>query len=68
MLTVEQAAEKAGVSKSLIYAWCQIGVLPCYRLGRPGRRGTVRIDPDELAGFLEAMRQPAPDGKSPERN
>jgi excisionase family DNA binding protein len=56
LLTVKMVAEQAGVSPGLIYELCARGVLPHVRLGRPGRRGTIRIDPDELAAFLAGMR------------
>jgi excisionase family DNA binding protein len=55
LLTVKQAARVA-VSPSLIYELCARGVLPHVRLGRPGKRGTIRIDCDELEGFLAACR------------
>ena len=38
MLTVKQAAKRAGISESLVYEWCAEGVLPHYRFGRKGRR------------------------------
>jgi excisionase family DNA binding protein len=55
-LTVKQAAEHAAISESLIYAWCKAGVLSHTRLGRPGKRGTIRIDKDELEKFLQTMK------------
>jgi excisionase family DNA binding protein len=59
MLTSKQAAEKIGVSDSLIYEWCAAGVLPHYRFGRKGRRGTIRIDESELEAFLAGCRREA---------
>ncbi|MCE9567391.1 MAG: helix-turn-helix domain-containing protein [Planctomycetes bacterium] len=56
MLTVKLAAERATVSESLIYAWCKSGLLPHVRLGRPGKRGTIRIDEDEFDNFLQTMK------------
>lgn len=56
LLTVKQAASRAAVSPSLIYELCANGVLPHMRLGRPGKRGCIRIDSDELDGFLAACR------------
>ncbi len=56
LLTVKQAAVRASVSPSLIYELCARGVMPHIRLGRPGKRGCIRIDSDELDGFLAACR------------
>jgi excisionase family DNA binding protein len=52
LLTVKDAAQRARVSSSLVYEWLASGVLPCYRFGREGKRGCIRIDPDELDAFL----------------
>ena len=51
-LTVRQAAERVGVSASLVYQWCADGTLPHYRLGASGRRGKIVIDPAELDRVL----------------
>jgi excisionase family DNA binding protein len=59
MLTPKQAAEKIGVSDSLIYEWCAAGLLPHYRFGRKGRRGCIRIAEAELDAFLSRCRQEA---------
>ena len=59
MLTPKQAAEKAGVSTSLVYEWCAQGLLPHYRFGREGRRGIIRIEEAELETFLAHCRQSA---------
>jgi excisionase family DNA binding protein len=56
VLTVKAAAEKVGVSESLIYEWCQQGILPHYRFGRPGKRGKIMVDAAELAVFIETCR------------
>lgn len=56
MLTPKQAAERTGVSVSLIYQWCKEGLIEHFRLGAKGKRGKVLIDPDELARFLENCR------------
>lgn len=57
MLTVKQAAERVGVSESLVYEWCAEGVLPHYRFGRKGRRGKILIDDTEFDAFLAGCRQ-----------
>jgi excisionase family DNA binding protein len=59
MLTPKQAAVKAGVSSSLVYEWCAQGLLPHYRFGRQGRRGSIRIEEAELEAFLVRCRQEA---------
>lgn len=56
MLTVREAAVRAGVSDSLIYAWVTEGTLPCLRLGRKGKRGTIRIAPEDLDVALATFR------------
>lgn len=57
LLTVKQAAERASVSLSLVYEWISQGMLPCYRLGKTGKRGCIRIDPVELEKFLAGCRK-----------
>ncbi|MFO0849849.1 MAG: helix-turn-helix domain-containing protein [Gemmataceae bacterium] len=52
MLTVKQAAVRAGVSDSLVYAWCRDGGLRHSRFGRPGRRGCIRIATADLERYL----------------
>jgi excisionase family DNA binding protein len=61
-LTPKQAADRAVVSLSLVYQWCQDGVLVHYRLGRPGKRGCIRIDETDLTEFLATCRK---EGDSP---
>ena len=70
MLTVKAAAERAGVSPSLIYALCAEKKLAHLRCGAKGRRGRVLIAEPDLAAFMEscrvaaeespAVKQPAP--------
>ena len=60
MFTPKQAAEKIGVSDSLVYEWCSQGLLPHYRFGKPGRRGRILIDETEFATFLAGCRQESP--------
>lgn len=59
MLTVKQAAARAGVSPSLVYAWCREQRLAHYRFGREGRRGRIRIDPADLDALVTSLRQAA---------
>lgn len=62
MLSVKQAAARAGVSDSLVYAWCQSGGLRHSRFGRPGKRGCIRIAEADLDAFLAGCRH---DGRPP---
>lgn len=57
MLTTKQAADRAMVSVSLMYQWCQDGVLVHYRFGRPGKHGRIRIEESDLEPFLETCNQ-----------
>ncbi|MBP3958414.1 helix-turn-helix domain-containing protein [Gemmata sp. G18] len=70
MLTVKQAAERAAVSESLIYAWIADGTLPHVRLGRKGKRGTIRVSVEDLDGALATFKvgksEPGP-AKAPAR-
>ncbi len=62
MLTVKTAAEKLGVSETLVYGWCASGQLVHLRLGGKGKRGAIRIEEADLAAFLASCRQ----GEQPE--
>jgi excisionase family DNA binding protein len=55
-ITVSEAADRAGVSVSLVYQWCAERRLPHFRLGRCGRRGKLLIEQDDLDVFLESSR------------
>jgi excisionase family DNA binding protein len=61
-LTPKQAAERARVSTSLVYQWCQDRVLVHYRLGRPGKRGRIRIEEADLEAFLGSCKR---EGETP---
>lgn len=61
MLTVKQAADRMGISPSLVYALCRDGVIRCTRHGRPGKRGTIRISDEALAAYVaDCMREGEP--------
>ena len=64
-LTVAEAAERAGVSISLVYEWCSERRLTHYRIGGAGRRGKILIDPTDLEGFLGSLKVEA--GAAPAR-
>lgn len=57
MLSVRQAAEKAGVCPSLVYGWVANGELPHFRLGAKGRRGKVAIAEADLDAFLSSRKR-----------
>jgi len=59
-LNVKQAAERAGVSESLLYQLCSEGRLPHYRLGGRGRRGKILISAEDLDAFMESCRVTEP--------
>lgn len=56
MLTPAEAAERVGISLSLIYQLCAEKRLPHYRIGGDGRRGKVLIDEADLDAFLISCR------------
>ncbi len=56
MLTPAQAAERVGISVSLIYQLCAERRLPHFRIGGDGRRGKLLIDEADLESFLSACR------------
>ncbi|HZZ80782.1 MAG TPA: helix-turn-helix domain-containing protein [Gemmataceae bacterium] len=53
MLSFEQAAKQPGISSALVYILVSERMLPHYRVGRPGRRGNMRIAEADLAAFME---------------
>lgn len=57
MLTVKQAAQKIGVSESLVYGWIADGQLAHFRLGAKGHRGAIRIQEEDMEAFLATCRQ-----------
>ena len=56
LLTVNEAAERAGVSESLIYEWCQTRRLAHYRAGGKGKRGKILVMPKDLDALMESIR------------
>jgi excisionase family DNA binding protein len=61
LLSVKQAAERAGVSESLIYQWCDERRLVHYRVGGAGRRGKILIDPTDMDAFMTSLKVEARD-------
>jgi excisionase family DNA binding protein len=61
LLTVKQAAERAGVSDSLIYQWCDERRLVHYRVGGAGKRGKILIDPADLDACMASLKVEARD-------
>lgn len=64
-LTPQQAAERLGVSRSLIFQLCREQRLTHYRVGGRGKRGRILIDEADLDALLTECRvsaQKAPQG------
>jgi excisionase family DNA binding protein len=57
VLTVKSAAERVGVSAGLVYTWIESGVLTHYRVGKPGRRGSIRIAETDLDAFMVTLKR-----------
>ena len=55
-LSVKQAAERVGVSESMIYQWCHERRLAHLRLGTGGSRGKILIEEADLDAFLMASK------------
>lgn len=56
MLTPKAAAQKLGVSVSLIYAWIESKLLTHYRAGVKGRGGKIMIAEGDLMAFWESLK------------
>lgn len=54
LMTVEQAAERLSVSKSIVYGLIEAGKLACHRIGL--KRGTIRISASDLDAYLQSTR------------
>jgi excisionase family DNA binding protein len=63
-VTVKQAAQRIGISASLVYELCNLGVIRHGRHGRPGKRGTIRIEDEAVAEYMKMCQRegsrPAP--------
>ncbi len=55
-MSVKDAAERAGVSPSLIYEWCDERRLAHYRVGGAGKRGKIAIEQSDLDAFLATLK------------
>ncbi len=62
---MRQAAERLGVSPSLVYRWCHERRLAHLRLGGAGRRGKILIGEADLGAFLDALKVEAGAGAGP---
>lgn len=52
LLSVTEAADLAGISRTLAYQWCRDGTWPVVRVGRLGRG--VRVPSDGLRRWIES--------------
>jgi hypothetical protein len=50
-LHVKEAALRSCVRENAVRGWLKAGQLPHYRLGLPGRRGTIVIEVEDLDGL-----------------
>lgn len=66
LLSVKEAANRLGVSPSLVYQWCTEKRLPHIRLGRAKRRGKILLEEQDVLAFLTAARIEAGEETSPE--
>jgi excisionase family DNA binding protein len=69
-LKPKEAAARANVSVGLIYTLCSLNILPHTRVGRPGKRGSIRIEEADLDAFLASQKrkgrqEPPPSPKKP---
>lgn len=51
-MTVKQAAQRIGISVSLVYELCRLHIIKHTRHGRPGKRGTIRISLEAIEIYL----------------
>lgn len=56
-LRVRDVAEYLGVSQSLVYSLVAEKRLKAIRLGRSGRRGTIRVKKEDLETFVAQTRE-----------
>jgi excisionase family DNA binding protein len=56
MMTVKAAAERMGISDSLVYELRACGLLPHIRIGRPGSRGCIRITDADIDAFIASQK------------
>jgi hypothetical protein len=56
LLRVEDCAKALAVRPSTVRHWLSTGALKRTKLGK-GRRGVVRVHPDDLAAFVAGARQ-----------
>ena len=56
MMKVKAAAERMGISTSLLYELCACGSLPHVRIGRPGSRGCIRLTEADIQEYLASQK------------
>jgi excisionase family DNA binding protein len=64
-LTTKQAAQRAGVSVSMVYQWCNERLLVHYRCGAKGRRGKILVEESDLEALLARCKVNASELPSP---
>ena len=53
MLTMQEAADRLGVTDRTIHTWTKRGLLPAFKIG-----AVVRYDPADLQRFIEDHKSP----------
>ena len=66
-LTVAQAAQSCGLSRSSVYEACKNKLLAHYRMSGTDRRGNILIRPADLDRFIESRRVEAGEVPAPRR-
>ncbi|MCE9567115.1 MAG: helix-turn-helix domain-containing protein [Planctomycetes bacterium] len=61
-ISVKLAADRMGLSTSMVYLLCSDRRLPHFRLGNTGRRGKILIEEKDVDEFLMAARVEAGEG------
>ena len=63
LLTVNEVAERLGISVSLVYQMVESGKLTVLRIGNG--RGTIRFHPEDLESYLNTCRVQATQPETP---
>jgi excisionase family DNA binding protein len=53
LLTVTQVSKMLNVSPKTVYLWCDLHIIPHYRLG-----GSIRFDLDEIKAWVKSCKVP----------
>jgi excisionase family DNA binding protein len=56
LLTTEQVAEIICCSPKTVYAWAELGHIPCIKIGK-GRKSLLRFDSDEVRAWIRQWKE-----------